>query len=87
MTRAPRPATFMLTWLFNGSNGSVLLPVLFHATVNTIGAGLVFPLFSGTALVLLWRIYGIIWLGAGLGALLIGANKMFAESASMIPNA
>ena len=80
-------ATFMLTWLFNGSNGSVLLPMLFHATVNTIGAGLVFPLFSGTALVLLWWIYGIIWLGAGLGALLIGANKMSAESASMIPNA
>jgi membrane protease YdiL (CAAX protease family) len=46
-------ATFMLTWVFNESKGSVLLPMLLHTTVNTVGAGLMFPLFSGGALVLL----------------------------------
>ena len=62
--------TFILTWLFNATNGSVLLPMLFHATINTVGAGLIFPLFSGESLILLWWIYGFVWLGAGLGMLL-----------------
>jgi membrane protease YdiL (CAAX protease family) len=68
-------ATFMLTWLFNHTNGSVLLPMLFHATVNTIGAGLIFPLFSGGALIILWYIYGVLWLCLGLATLLFSANK------------
>jgi CAAX amino terminal protease family. len=68
-------ATFMLTWLFNHTNGSVFLPMLFHATVNTVGAGLIFPLFSGAALIILWYIYGVIWLCLGLATLLFGANK------------
>ncbi|PYL45979.1 MAG: hypothetical protein DMF40_14120 [Verrucomicrobia bacterium] len=53
-------ATFMLTWFFNRTNGSVLLPMLFHATVNSVGAGLIFSLFAGQALTALWYIYGTI---------------------------
>jgi CAAX protease family protein len=67
--------TFALTWVFNGTKGSVLLPMLFHATINTVGAGLIFPLFSGAALVALWWIYGFVWLCIGLSALLSCANK------------
>jgi len=59
----------MLTWVFNGTNGSVLIPMLFHATVNSFGAGLIFPLFSGGTLVLLWWIYSLTWLGTGVGLL------------------
>ena len=69
-------ATFTLTWLFNGTKGSVLLPMLLHATVNTIGAGLIFPLFSGAPLILLWWIYGVIWLCAGFGILLFSRNRI-----------
>jgi len=67
--------TFALTWVFNGTKGSVLLPMLFHATINTVGAGLIFPLFAGAALVALWWIYGFVWLCIGLGALLFCADK------------
>jgi len=67
--------TFMLTWVFNGTRGSVLLPMLFHATLNTVGAGLIFPLFSDAVLVLLWWIYGMAWLCIGLGVLLFRAKK------------
>lgn len=63
--------TCMLTWLFNGTRGSVLLAMLFHATINTVGAGLIFPLFPADTLVLLWWIYGIIWICAGFGLLLL----------------
>jgi len=68
-------ATFMLTWLFNRTNGSVFLPMLFHATVNTVGAGLIFPLFSGAALIVLWYIYGVIWLCFGLATLLFSGEQ------------
>jgi membrane protease YdiL (CAAX protease family) len=68
-------ATFVLTWIFNGTKESVLLPMLFHATVNTVGAGLIFPLFSGASLLLLWWVYGLVWLCTGLGALLFFANS------------
>jgi membrane protease YdiL (CAAX protease family) len=63
-------ATFMLTWLFNRTKGSVLLPMLFHAMINTVGAGLIFPLFSGGTLILLWWIYSLLWLCTGLSLLL-----------------
>jgi hypothetical protein len=69
-------ATFILTWLFTRTNGSVLLPMLFHATVNSVGAGLIFPLFTGTALIALWYIYGAIWLSVGLATLLFSAKNV-----------
>jgi len=68
-------ATFMLTWVFNRTQGSVLLPMLLHATVNTVSAGLMFPLFSGAPLILLWWVYGLIWLCAGLGILLFSSSR------------
>ena len=63
--------TFILTCIFNGTRGSVLMPMLLHATINTVGAGFLFPLFSGSTLIALWWIYGLIWLCAGLAALLL----------------
>ena len=55
--------------------GSAVLPKLLQATVNTVGAGLIFPFFSGTTLILLWWIYSILWLCAGLGLLLLGTQR------------
>jgi hypothetical protein len=34
---------------------------LFHATVNTVGAGLVFPMFKGADVIRLWWIYAVLW--------------------------
>lgn len=79
-------ATFMLTWVINGTNGSVLLPMLLHATVNTVGAGLIFPLFSGASFILLWWVYSLVWLCVGLGALLLGAKRVFPVTAPQLQN-
>jgi hypothetical protein len=57
--------TLVQTWLFNRTRGSVLIQMLFHATVNTIGAGLIFPLFSGSALLVLWWTNALLWLALG----------------------
>ncbi len=60
------PATLLTTWIFNRTGGSVLLPMLFHSAVNTVGAGLIFPLFNGESLVVLWYLYAGAWLLAAL---------------------
>jgi len=57
--------TLIQTWLFNRTKGSVFAQMLFHATVNTVGAGLVFPLFKGSTFVSFWYIYASLWLVAG----------------------
>jgi hypothetical protein len=38
---------FLITWLFNSTGGSVLIPMLFHLTSNVIGGGVMVPLFTG----------------------------------------
>jgi hypothetical protein len=58
--------TLIQTWLFNRTKGGVLAQMLFHATVNTVGAGLVFPLFKGSTFVSFWYVYAPLWLIAGL---------------------
>ena len=58
--------TLIQTWLFNRSKGSVFGQMLFHATVNTVGAGLVFPLMKGAGFVSFWYVYATLWLVVGL---------------------
>jgi membrane protease YdiL (CAAX protease family) len=61
--------TLIQTWLFNRTKGSVFAQMLFHATVNTVGAGLVFPLFKGPALVTFWYVYSAVWLVTGFAVI------------------
>jgi membrane protease YdiL (CAAX protease family) len=58
--------TLIQTWLFNRTKGSVFGQMLFHATVNTVGAGLVFPLFKGLTFVAFWYVYAALWLVTGV---------------------
>jgi uncharacterized protein len=57
--------TLIQTWIFNRTKGSVFGQMLFHATVNTVGAGLVFPLFKGSLFVPFWYVYAMLWLVGG----------------------
>jgi membrane protease YdiL (CAAX protease family) len=58
-------ATFVQTWIFNRTRGSVLAPMLLHATVNTLSGGLMLPLFHGGAAIALWWTYASLWFIAG----------------------
>jgi membrane protease YdiL (CAAX protease family) len=58
--------TLIQTWLFNRSKGSIFAQMLFHATVNTVGAGLVFPLMKGASFVAFWYVYALLWLIVGI---------------------
>ena len=65
--------TLIQTWLFNCSKGSVFGQMIFHAAVNTVGAGLIFPLFKGPSFVPFWYVYASLWLAVGLAVILSGA--------------
>jgi len=55
-----------LAWLFNKANGGLLPVPLMHATVNTFGAGYVFPMFTGVDNTRLWWIYSLLWVIAAI---------------------
>jgi membrane protease YdiL (CAAX protease family) len=77
-------ATFIQTWMYNRTRGSILIQMIFHSTVNSIGAGFVFPMFRGADFVRLWYVYAVIW--ALLAAFLIATGKLKAQS-RMVPAA
>ena len=54
-------ATVVHTWVFNRTKGSVLLQMIFHSAVNTVGAGYFFQMFSGADLVRLWWLFSAAW--------------------------
>ena len=69
--------TILMTWIFNNTNGSLPLAVLFHAMT---GAGILFPLFpdlTDTAIALITRanVYPV-WAMAGLVILLCGGRSL-----------
>lgn len=53
--------SIVTTWLYQRTNGNLLLPVLFHTSVNTTAHYLFNPLFSGTDLISLWWLWGVLW--------------------------
>jgi len=55
-------------WLFNSAKESVLLCMLFHASVNAVSSGYVFPLFGDADQARLWWIYALVWV-AGAAAI------------------
>jgi len=64
-------ATILGTWIYNRTNGSVLLQMLFHTTVNTVGAGFIFQMFQPEQVVILWWVYSAVWLTLALSVLRI----------------
>jgi membrane protease YdiL (CAAX protease family) len=72
-------ATFIQTWMYNRTRGSILVQMIFHSTVNSIGAGFLFPMFKGADLIRLWYLYAVLW--ALLAAALVATGKMRSRGA------
>ena len=64
-------ASVLGTWLFNRSEGSLLPLALFHAAVNTTGAGYVFRMFTGSDLTRLWWSFVVLWTAAAVLSVLL----------------
>ncbi|MCI0617274.1 CPBP family intramembrane metalloprotease [bacterium] len=67
-------ATIALTVVYNGAQRSILLPMLLHATVNTIGSGFVFQMFRPQDLTSLWYIYAVVWFATSMAATFLLKN-------------
>ena len=65
----------VMAWLFTRTNQGLLPLPLMHATVNTVGAGYVFPMFAGGASTRLWWIYSLLWAIAAATTVL-GSSEM-----------
>ena len=74
--------TVVLTWLFNRANGGLLPIPLMHATVNTVGAGYIFRMFTGTENTKLWWIYSLLWSMAAV--ILVASSRMMTQRPDMV---
>ena len=63
--------SILVTWIYLHTDGSLLLPMLFHSSVNT--SAVLFPWFSGDDLVVLWWLFAALWtIAAGIVVLRYG---------------
>lgn len=53
--------TIIVTWMYNRTRGNLLLPALFHTSVNVTGKYLFNPLFTGIDLIHLWWFWAGSW--------------------------
>lgn len=72
-------ATFVLTWIYNNTRGSILLMMTFHSMVNTIGAGFLFRMFEGPDWIRLMYINAGLWMV--IAAFLLLSGKLAAVRA------
>jgi uncharacterized protein len=74
--------SILVTWIYLHTDGSLLLPMLFHSSVNT--SAVLFRWFSGDDLVVLWWLFAGLWaLAAGIVVLRYGPTLTRREA--MIP--
>lgn len=59
------------TWLYQRTNGSVLLVTLFHAMINALAA-FVFPTFQGAGYGQLWWINAAVWWVSAVVVMVVG---------------
>ena len=76
---------FVLSWLYNSSRGSVLMPMLMHATLNTIAAGYAFHLIDRSDLSAFWWLYAAVWFFTGVIALFATRGRLGAAASSLTP--
>jgi uncharacterized protein len=68
-------ASIALTLVYNGSNRSILLSMLMHATVNTVASGFIFQFFRQQDLTSLWYIYAVVWFVSAMAAAYLLNNR------------
>jgi len=56
----------LFTWVYNSTNESVLLTILFHTSVNAIGGTFFFSMFSGADLTRLWWLQAAVYCAAAI---------------------
>lgn len=63
--------TIITTWMYNRTQGNLLLPTLFHTAVNVSAKYLFNTLFTGTDLIHLWWLWAGLWWTVALAILAV----------------
>jgi hypothetical protein len=58
--------TFITAWLYQQTDGNLLLPALFHTAVNMTAKYMFNPFFAGADLIQMYWLWGALWLVSAL---------------------
>lgn len=64
-------STILTTAIYRRTNGNLLLPTLFHTSVNTSAQFFFNPLFAGESLLQLWWLWAALWLVVAIIVVLV----------------
>lgn len=80
--------TIITTWMYNRTQGNLLLPTLFHTSVNVTANFLFSKLFTGTDQISLWWIWAACWWVVALNILVkersTNLSKLASEEQALI---
>jgi membrane protease YdiL (CAAX protease family) len=80
--------TIVTTALYRHTNGNLLLPALFHTSINTWAKFLFNPLFTGASLLHLWWLWAALWwLMAIIVVLAEGREFVWRDTRTRLPEA
>ena len=65
----------LFTWVYNGTNGSVLLTTLFHGSINAIGGQFFFSMFSGADLTGLWWLTAAVYCAVAIVVVVVAGPE------------
>jgi uncharacterized protein len=74
--------SILVTWIYLHTDGSLLLPMLFHSSVNT--SAVLFRWFSGDDLLVLWWLFAALWTLAAV-IVVLRYGPMLTRREAMIP--
>jgi membrane protease YdiL (CAAX protease family) len=75
--------TIISTWMYNRTEGNLLLPMLFHTSVNVTASYLFSKLFTGTDQIQLWWIWAACWWVVALNILVKERSIKLSKPASV----
>ena len=67
--------TLVLTWVYNGTGGSVLIVMLFHAMFNTVSLSFISPMFSGADSVRQSWLLAAVWCAVAVAVVMWAGPK------------
>ena len=67
--------TLVLTWVYNGTGGSVLIVMLFHAMFNTVSISFISPMFSGADSVRQSWLLAAVWCAVAVAVVVVAGPK------------
>lgn len=78
-------ATMVWTWIYNRTNGSVLLTAILHAAWNTVNGLYIAPMFSGADAARLGWLYAVVWSATAVVIVILGGLARSADTTSVQP--